>query len=164
MVDLERLEPTSREFAHQLLRANPWLRRHARVEELPGSGAGFLVLNVPAPSEGKPALLVDTGEPGRILVSWGRFSQEFDAPPEAGRSSQLDGALDLVEDILADRVAVYVLEREGKWAESGTVYDEFGERTLCAKLTPGVRIRLWSWEGTRDDVLEAEGSLGRRRR
>jgi hypothetical protein len=156
MVDIERLEPTSAAFAQQLLRTQPWLRSHARVEDLPGRDEGFLVLSVPSPSPRPGVLTVDTGETGRISVSWGRFSAEFDAPPDAGRSSQLDAALDLVEDVLADRVALYVLTREGRWAESGTVYDERDEQELCRKLAPGVHIELFSWEGTRDDVLRGD--------
>ncbi len=156
MVDIDRLEPTSAAFARQLLRTQPWLRAHARVEDLPGRDQGFLVLSVPSPSRRPGVLTVDTGESGRISVSWGRFSAEFDAPPNAGRSTQLDAALDLVEDVLSDRVALYVLTRDGRWSESGTAYDERDEQALCRKLAPGIRIELFSWEGTRDHVLTGD--------
>ena len=38
---------------------------------------------------------VDTGEGDRVRVEWGRFSQEFDTPPDGGRSSQLPDAISL---------------------------------------------------------------------
>ena len=153
MIDLETLDPKSRAFAHELFRAAPHLKRFARNEPSPGGGH-YLVLCLDPPSGRRESLVVDTGDPDRVTVSWGRFHAEFDAPPGAGRSSELPAALDLVEDILAEAIAVYAVTRDGRYVESGTLTDERDEARLLSRLPAGAVCDVWSWEGNRDARLE----------
>lgn len=154
MLDVEALDPASRALAHELLRNHPQLKSHTRVEPRPGRDEAFLVLTVPAELAGEPPLVVDSGDPERVLVQWGRWSQEFEAPRAGGRSSELADAISLVEDILADAATVYTIERDGRWHGAGVVYDEFDERRMLRRLRPGSRVTLRSWSGARTDTVE----------
>ena len=154
MFDIEALDPSSRSLAHELLRNHPELKGHARIEPRAGSGEAFLVLTIPPAVEGAAALVVDSGEPERVLVQWGRWSQEFTAPRRGGRTSELAEAISLVEDILADAATVWTLQVNGRWRGAGVVYDEFDERRLLSGLKPGSRLELRSWSGARVDVIE----------
>lgn len=151
-MDLDSLDPTSRAFAAEFLRQNPRLRRHARAEPRPGGGA-FLVLTIPPDEAGEPPLIVDAGERGRVLVQWGRWSQEFDAPTDTGRSTELADALSLVEDLLAGSVRVYTEWEGERWRNAGVLYDEIDEQRLLRRLEPGRRVEVASWTGERS-VLE----------
>lgn len=154
MLDTEALDPESRAIAHELLRHHPHLAAHARIEPRPGRAEAYLILTVPAEVEGEPVLVVDSGEPERVLVQWGRWSQEFSAPRGAGRSTELADAISLVEDILTDAATVWTLTVDGRWRGAGVVYDEFDERRLLSGLRPGSRLELRTWSGARVDVVE----------
>ena len=145
-MDLDALDPTSRSFAAEFLRQHRRLARHARVEPRAGGGA-FLVLTIPSDEPGGPPLVVDTGERGRVLVQWGRWSQEFDAPAGAQRSTELADALSLVEDLLAGTVRTYVVWRGERWHGAGVLYDELDERRLLRDLPAGCRVEVRSWTG-----------------
>jgi hypothetical protein len=151
-VDLDVLDPTSRAFAADFLRHHPRLSRHARTEPRPGGGA-FLVLTIPAEESTSPPLVVDTGERDRVLVQWGRWSREFDAPAGGGRSSQLADALSLVEDLLSGAARTYVVFEDGRWRGAGVLYDEIDERRLLRDSPAGRRIEVRSWTGEHQ-VLE----------
>ena len=144
-MDLEGLDPTSRSFAAEFLRHNPRLARYARTEPRPGGG-DFLILTIPADDGGSP-LVVDTGERGRVLVQWGRWSQEFDAPAGAGRSTELGDALSLVEDLLSGAARTYVAWEDDRWRGAGVLYDELDERRLLERQPRGRRIEIRSFTG-----------------
>lgn len=148
MVDLEALDEKSRRFAAELFRAAPDLKRHARDEPSPG-GAHFLVLAIDPPS-GRSQLVVDTGDPDTISISWGPFHREFHAPPDAGRSSELSEALNLVEDILSGACSVFAIRRGGRVVESGTVQGEREEARLLTRIDRDSELEIWSWEGEVD--------------
>ncbi|QDU69339.1 hypothetical protein [Engelhardtia mirabilis] len=154
MFDIEALDPASRSLAHELLRHHPELKGHARIEQRPGRDEAYLILTIPAAVEGEPAMVVDSGDPERVLVQWGRWSQEFTAPRGGGRSSELAEAISLVEDLLADTVTIWTLEVDGRWRGAGVLYDEFDERRLLSGLKPGSRLELRTWSGGRIDVIE----------
>lgn len=152
MIVIEDLDPTSQAFARELLRGDRRLQRHARAEPRPGGGS-FLVLSIPSESERGGHLVIDAGEGDRVRVEWGRFSMEFDTPPEGGRTSQLPDAISLVEDILADDVVLYIHERDGRYRGCGKLHSEVDEVRLIATLKPGDRVEVFSWLGEHDHVL-----------
>ena len=111
-------------------------------------------MRVPCPRGDGSALVVDTGGDGRIRVQWRRWSAEFEAPAGAGRSSGAPAAASLVEDLLAERIAVYTLTDGGRFAACGTLRDERDFGRVLRRLRPGGRLEVASWEGARDEVHE----------
>ncbi len=155
MIDLETLDAKSRAFAQQLFRSAPHLRRFARNEPSPG-GSHFLVLKIDPPSGRPEPLVVDTGDPDAITVSWGRFHRTFHAPAGAGRSSELSAALDLVEDILCEATLVFAITREGRYVESGSLQSEREEAQLLSRLPSNCVLEIWSFEGNHDTRIERD--------
>jgi hypothetical protein len=153
MVDLERLEPKSREFAAQLLRSRPELRRHAREESLPG-GERYLLLSIPLASGRPERLVADTGDRSRIVLRLGGWSAEFHAPAQGGRSSQLSAALDLLEEFLDGQVQVWIRTRAGRFMGSGVLRASGTEQRLALTLAPGERLEVLSFDGSRDALHE----------
>lgn len=153
MVDLERLEPKSRVFARELLRSRPELRRHARDESLPG-GQRYLLLAVPLESGRPERLIADTGDRDRIVLRLGAWSAEFHAPAHAERSSELGQALDLLEELLEGAARVWIKTRDGRFAGCGVIREARGEQRLALALTPGERLEVISFDGSRDALYE----------
>lgn len=153
-MNVERLDPLSREVARELRRNLPRLARHLRSEPRPGGGAHFLMMRAPRPVGDGLALVVDTGERGRVRVAFGRWSREFDTPDGAGRHSELPAALDAIEDLALGRATAYTLFRDGRFGECGLLRNERDEAALLSRLTPGTRIELADWEGAHDATYE----------
>lgn len=149
MLDLERLEHNSREFARGLLRSRPQLRRFAREESRPGGGR-FLLLSIPLESGRPERLVADTGEPERIVLRLGRWSAEFHAPAGGGRSSQLSLALDLFEELLDGQAAVWTKTRAGRYVGGGVLRQAGEEQRLLAALGADEQLELLSYDGSRD--------------
>jgi len=153
MLDVDALDPASRALAHEFLRSHPHLRHHARAEPRAGSDEAFLVMTIPGPKAGDPALIIDTGEADRIVVQWGRWSQEFTVPRDDERSAELGEAISLVEDILAGDAQVYELYREDRWRGCGVLHDQFDDRRLLRTLASGTRIEISTWPDKRRSIL-----------
>jgi hypothetical protein len=151
MFDLERLEPKSRDFARELLRARPQLKRFARDEERPGGGR-FLLLSIPLESGRAERLTIDTGDSERIVLRLGRWSAEFHAPQHGGRSSQAGAALDLLEEFLDGAATLWVKTRAGRYAGGGILREAREAQGLRGALAPGETLELLSFDGSRDGL------------
>lgn len=148
------LDPTSRELAREIRRNLPRIARHLRQEPRTGSLESYVHLRAPRPVGDGLSLVVDSGEYGRVRVAFGRWSAEYDAPPEGGRHTELPAALDAIEDLAQGRAAAYTMLVEGRFKECGLLRDERDEAALLSRLSPGTRIELVTWEGEGDAVYE----------
>lgn len=153
-MNADRLDPVSRDVAREVRRTLPRLARHLRTEPRPGGGPHYVHLRAPRPVGDGLALVVDTGERGRVRVAFGRWSREFDTPEEGGRHTELPAALDAIEDLALGRATAYTLFRDGRFGECGLLRDERDEAALLSRLAPGTRIELADWEGAHDATYE----------
>ncbi len=153
-MNLEALDPTSRAVAREIRRNLPRLARHMRVEDRPGGAESYVHLRAPRPVGDGLALVVDTGEMGRVRLAFGRWSREFDAPLDGGRHTELPAALDTLEDIALGRASTFTLFQGGRFKECGVLRVERDEAALLRRLAPGVRIEIATWKGDADAVYE----------
>ncbi len=153
-MDLEALDPVSRELVRQLRRSLPQVRRALAAEARPGERGEYLFARLPRPTGDGIALVIDAGDPGRVRVALGRWSMEFDCPPEGGRHTELPQALDAIEDLIEGRATAYLLSAGGRPVDSGLLRDERDEAALLGRLAPGRRIELFSFDGEGDAVYE----------
>jgi hypothetical protein len=153
-VDADRLDPISREVAREVRRNLPRLARHMRSDPRPGGEPHAIALRAPREAGDGLALIVDTGERGRVRVGFGNWSREYRTPEEGGRETELAAALDAIEDIALGRATTYTLFRDGKFQECGLLRDERDEARLLSRLARGMRIELADWSGEHDAVYE----------
>ena len=142
------LNPYSRRFAERLFSARPEWRELATRDPDGFPPPGSLLVSVASPVPGRRLLVRTYGD--QVTVDFGPhgWHTHFLTAMSRDEAAAFDAALRLVDDLLAERVAV--LSRE-----------LFGLRGWTRLIGPGVvprrplvgRVEVYSWRGGRDAVL-----------
>jgi hypothetical protein len=155
-MNLDTLDDFSRDFAKQLFAVYPHWALLAKFGRSHGDQLNHLIVEVPAPggSDLGSTLLIHTDN-NEVTVGFDCYHTHFF--PQVVIPLNGD-ALDFIESILSEDIAA-VSEWEGDtWRGSWTL-ERCEDDDLTEEQRPGWRIRVRSWNATRDRDLV--GPMGR---
>ena len=136
--ELAALDEDGRRIAEAVFRAHPAWREHAWTEIEEGESEPHLVVQLPAPSDAGFDLELSTYG-GELTLST-RFWHEH-ASMLSEDEADLGPVLELVDELLGDRVLVWSRFRAGEWDGSGLAH---GPEELV-ELEAGLGPDDWVW-------------------
>ena len=158
MIDLERLNDHSRQFATQLFRRWPEWIQHARFDPYEDFEKEALLIEVPRPVDGSGHGLFITTSEWEISVGFGEnFHTRFGISGENSDGNFYDEALGFIADFVAERLVVAIAYQEKEWLGSWKI-DLAKESLDEIEVGPGETVKIRSWLGTYNRELQpAEG-------
>ncbi len=153
MIDLQRLNDHSREFAVRLFKAYPEWIRYARFDPYEDFEPEALLVEVPREVDGaRHGLFITTSE-WEISVGYGesfhtRFGVEGEAPGGKDGDFYAD-ALRFIADFVEERVVVATASEDTEWLGAWLI--DLREQDLGdLEVAPGEAVKVRSWRGTHD--------------
>jgi hypothetical protein len=147
MLDRNTLNELSRNFANRLFgEFEEWESQAAGLSGEGETQGGALRVTVPQP--GSERVLSICTENGEIRVEYAMWHEHIGSFMGITDAEAIEKALDLIQQIIAERSVVKVRYRDGKWSGSWL------EETPC-DLAPeaGATTAVYSWRGTYDCTL-----------
>lgn len=153
MIDLERLNDHSREFAVRLFRIFPEWIRYARYDPYEDFEKEALLVEVPRPGSGDGHGLFITTSEWEVSVGYGEsFHTRFGVSGDADGGNFYQAALDFIQDFVQEKVVVAVATQEKEWLGAWLV-DLQRDSLDRIEVGPGESVRIQSWLGTHDREL-----------
>ncbi len=156
MIDLQRLNDHSREFAARLFRTYPDWIRFARYDPYEDFEREALLVEVPRPVDGaRHGLFITTSE-WEISVGYGEsFHTRFGAE---GRDGDDGGdfyaaALEFIDDFVHERIVVATASEDKEWLGAWLI-DLRHQSLEELEVAPGEDIKIRSWHGNFDRRLQ----------
>jgi hypothetical protein len=158
MIDLERLNDHSRQFATLLFRRWPEWIRYARFDPYEDFEKEALLVEVPRPVDGSGHGLFITTSEWEISVGFGEsFHTRFGTSGEKSSGDFYGDALEFIAGFVEERLAVAIAYQEKEWLGAWKV-DLAAEAIEDIEVNPGETIKIRSWRGTHDrELLPTEG-------
>jgi len=154
MIDLDRLNDHSRQFATQLFRRWPEWLQHARFDPYEDFEKEALLIEVPRPVDGSTHGLFITTSEWEISVGFGEnFHTRFGTSGESTRGDFYEEALKFISDFVAERLVVAIAYQENEWLGSWKI-DLERESLDAVEVGPGEMVKIRSWLGTHDKDLQ----------
>ena len=143
---LNGLDPFSRSFAEELIRAFPEFESRTNIDQ------GVLTLEV-APGIPRPSckLYVSTAD-GEITVGLGGFHTHF-AWPVLHPGNEWEDPIAFIRALMNGTTLIVDRLRNGEWTSSTTLTAE--EALGPIELEPGETAQVWSWTGAGDRTITA---------
>ena len=150
MIDLDKLNDHSRQFARLLFREWPEWISHARFDPFEEFEKEALLVEVPRPVDGsRHGLFVTTSE-WEIAVGYGEnFHTRFGAADAETGSDFFGAALEFIRSFVNEDIVVATAHQDGEWLGAWKV-DLRREDLDAVTVEPGVELRIRSWQGTHD--------------
>lgn len=153
MLDLDRLNDHSRQFARLLFARWPEWFQHARFDPYEDFEKEALLVEVPSPVDGSSHGLFITTSEWEVSVGYGEdFHTRFGAADEDGSASFFDMALEFIDDFVAERCVLATAYDQREWLGSWKI-DLRQDDLDLVKTEPGVVVKIRSWRGTHNREL-----------
>ncbi len=154
MIDLQKLNDHSREFATRLFRAHPEWIRFARFDPYEDFEKEALLVEVSRPVDGaKHGLFITTSE-WEISIGYGEsFHTRFGASGEHESSDFYADALQFIEDFLSEQIVVATASEDQEWLGAWLI-DLRRESLQDIAVGPGEAVKVRSWLGTHDGEIQ----------
>ncbi len=154
MIDLERLNDHSRQFATQLFRRWPEWVQHARFDPYEAFEKEALLVEVPRPVDGSGHGLFITTSEWEVSVGFGEnFHTRFGTSGEASDGDFFEQALKFISDFVDEKLVVAIAYQEKEWLGSWKI--ELDTESLeDVEVGPGEIVKIRSWLGTHDRELQ----------
>ena len=150
MLDLNKLNDHSRQFAHLLFREWPQWLQYARFDPFEDFEKEALLVEVPRPVDGSRHGLFITTSEWEISIGFGEsFHTRFGAEGEPGEQDFHDAALSFLREFVAEQVVVATASEDGQWLGAWKV-DRRREDLDALEVEPGTSLTVRSWLGTFD--------------
>jgi hypothetical protein len=150
MLDLDRLNDHSREFAHRLFREFPDWLPFARYDPYEEFEKEALLVEVPRPTDGSSNGLFITTSEWEISVGYGEcFHTRFGATGDSELANFVDAAMEFIRDFVAERVVIAVARQGTEWLGAWKI-DTRRQDLDAVEAEAGVAISIRSWHGTLD--------------
>lgn len=155
MIDLERLNDHSRQFATLLFRTWPEWLQHARFDPYEDFEKEALLVEVPRPVDGSGHGLFITTSEWEVSVGFGEtFHTRFGPSGEDSPGNFYDDAITFLRDFTEERIVLAIAYQDGEWLGAWKV-DLRTERLEEQEVGEGESLRIRSWLGTHDRDLKA---------
>jgi hypothetical protein len=155
MIDLERLNDHSRQFATLLFRAWPEWLQHARFDPYEDFEKEALLVEVPRPVDGNGHGLFVTTSEWEVSVGFGEtFHTRFGPSGEDKTGNFYDEAIEFLKDFTQERIVLAIAYQDGEWLGAWKV-DLRTESVAEQEVGEGESLRIRSWLGTHDRDLTA---------
>jgi len=153
MIDLERLNDHSRQFATLLFRQWPEWVQYARFDPYEDFEKEALLVEVPRPVDGsRHGLFVTTSE-WEVSVGFGEtFHTRFGTSGEEGSKDFFGEAMTFLEDFVEERIVLAIAYQDGEWLGAWKV-DLRAEPIEEIEVGEGETLKIRSWKGTHDRDL-----------
>ena len=157
MIDLERLNDHSRQFATLLFRRWPEWIRYARFDPYEDFEKEALLVEVPRPVDGSGHGLFITTSEWEISVGFGEsFHTRFGVSGEPTEGDFFAEALQFIEDFLEEKLVLATAYQDREWLGAWKV-DLRSETLDELEVEPGVEVQVRSWRGTHDRNIAGKG-------
>lgn len=159
MIDLDRLNDHSRQFATQLFKRWPEWLQYARFDPYEDFEKEALLIEVPRPVDGSTHGLFITTSEWEISVGFGEnFHTRFGTSGEPAGGNFYEEALQFISDFVEERLVMAIAYQENEWLGSWKI-DLDKESLDEVEVGPGETVKIRSWLGTHDRELQpAEGT------
>lgn len=150
MIDLERLNDHSRQFAARLFRLWPEWLEYARFDPYEDFEKEALLVEVPRPCDGSRNGLFLTTSEWEISVGFGEsFHTRFGISGEPVTKDFYDDALRFLQDFIDEQVVVATAYQGKEWLGAWKI--DLREESLDeVEVEEGVLLKIRSWLGTHD--------------
>ena len=150
MIDLEKLNDHSRQFARLLFREWPEWLQHARFDPHEDFEKEALLVEVPRPVDGSGHGLFITTSEWEISVGFGEsFHTRFGVEGESNDGDFYEVALVFIRDFVAEDIVVAPASEDGEWLGAWKV-DRRREDLDELTVEEGAALSVRSWLGTYD--------------
>ena len=154
MIDLDRLNDHSRQFATQLFRKWPEWLQYARFDPYEDFEKEALLVEVPRPVDGSSHGLFITTSEWEISVGFGEnFHTRFGTSGEPAGGNFYADALAFIADFVDEQTVVAIAYQDkaslGSWK-----IDLAAESIDEVEVGPGETVKIRSWLGTYDRELQ----------
>ncbi len=154
MIDLERLNDHSRQFATQLFRRWPEWVQYARFDPYEDFEKEALLVEVPRPVDGSGHGLFITTSEWEISVGFGEnFHTRFGTTGESSIGDFYELALKFIADFVEEKLVVAIAYQEKEWLGSWKI-DLETESLDEVEVGSGEMVKIRSWLGTYDRELQ----------
>jgi len=155
MIDLERLNDHSRQFATQLFRRWPEWLQHARFDPYEDFEKEALLIEVPRPVDGSRHGLFITTSEWEISVGFGEnFHTRFGTSGESTGDDFYGDALRFISDFVEEKLVVAIAYQDNEWLGSWKI--ELARESIDeVEVGPGETVKIRSWLGTHDRELQS---------
>ena len=155
MIDLDRLNDHSRQFATQLFRRWPQWLQYARFDPYEDFEKEALLVEVPRPVDGSSHGLFITTSEWEVSVGFGEnFHTRFGTSGEATEGNFYETALGFLADFVEEKVVVAIAYQDKEWLGSWKI-DLDKESLDDLEAGPGETVKVRSWLGTHDRVIQS---------
>ncbi len=154
MIDLQRLNDHSREFATRLFRAHPEWIQLARFDPYEDFEKEALLIEVPRPVDGaRHGLFITTSE-WEISIGYGEsFHTRFGASGDDDTTDFYAAALQFIDDFLAEHIVVATASEDKEWLGAWLV-DLRRDSLEEIEVGPGEAVKVRSWHGSHDCEIQ----------
>ena len=153
MIDLERLNDHSRQFANRLFRLWPEWVKYARFDPYEDFEKEALLIEVPRPVDGSRNGLFITTSEWEISVGFGEnFHTRFGLSGEPATVDFYEKAISFLQDFLDEQVVVATAYQDKEWLGAWKI-DRRNEALDQVEVEEGVTLKIRSWLGTHDREL-----------
>jgi hypothetical protein len=154
MIDLERLNDHSRQFATQLFRRWPEWIQYARFDPYEDFEKEALLVEVPRPVDGSRHGLFITTSEWEISVGFGEnFHTRFGTSGESTKGDFYEQALNFISAFVEEKLVVAIAYQEKEWLGSWKIELD-SENLEDVEVGPGEMVKIRSWLGTHDRELQ----------
>ena len=154
MIDLERLNDHSRQFATQLFRRWPEWLQYARFDPYEDFEKEALLIEVPRPVDGSEHGLFITTSEWEISVGFGEnFHTRFGTSGEPATDDFYGDALRFLTAFVVESLVVAIAYQDKEWLGSWKI-DLDHESLDEVEVGPGETVKIRSWLGTFDRELQ----------
>ncbi len=139
----------STDTAKEIFASYPEWKAYARQEK-DEDGSAYLFIEIPAPqpADTDHGLTISTYD-NEITVSFDFYHSHFDSWRDRGQAYGEYAALPFVQELLSETTAVASWWDGERWCGSRPVSQ--GEGLTMSHIQPFTRIRVRSWNGTRNE-------------
>ena len=159
MIDLDRLNDHSRQFATRLFRRWPEWLQHARFDPYEDFEKEALLVEVPRQKDGSRNGLFITTSEWEVSVGFGEnFHTRFGTSGESTKGDFYEEALDFLAAFVEEKVVLAIAYQVTEWLGSWKI--NLADESLDeVEVGPGETVKIRSWLGTYDRELQSdEGS------
>ena len=156
MIDLERLNDHSRQFAKLLFAQWPEWIQFARFDPYEDFEKEALLVEVPRPGDGSSHGLYITTSEWEISIGYGEnFHTRFGSTGESqGDEDFYHQAIQFIRDFVEEKFVLATAFQEKEWLGAWKI-DLRCESMEDVDVEPGVLVRIRSWSGKHDcDVVK----------
>ncbi len=151
MLDLERLNDHSRQFANLLFARWPQWLQHARFDPYEDFEKEALLVEVPRPVDGSSHGLYITTSEWEVSVGFGEnFHTRFGVSGDGEGETEFYGkALDFIQAFVNEQYVLATAYQDKEWLGSWKI-DLEKDKLESVEVEPGVLVKIRSWNGSHD--------------